>query len=1147
MKQSMKFRGRTRQSARLFVSAAFVAAFATTGWFGSAQAAPCLTEAAGESLNCTANDLGLAGITVTQIVEACDGSPGDTFTFTGTLDSDGGTERYDLGYYIGEDPLESTQDDCSVAIIPPATFDADGDACGDSGNAPLNVPVANIVAPCQDSNGDGFFDVNTCVAYKQSANASDCAGPEDAIPGTKSKCSCDVVETSEPVPRCETNADCDDQNLCTTDVCDPTPGGAGDLFGCTITNNAVPCDDGLFCNGDDTCVNGTCSGHEGDPCIGGGVCGDNCDEATDSCFDAAGTLCRATNGICDTPETCTGSTGACPADDFEDGTLCRGSNGVCDTAETCSGTSAACPADGFSQGNTCRGSSGVCDVAETCTGQAADCPTDGFVNEGTACRASNGVCDIIEECTGGSAECPADDFEDGTLCRGSAGVCDVAENCSGESAACPADDFADGTLCRGASGVCDTAETCSGDAADCPADDFLDGTVCRTGAGICDASEVCSGSDADCPDDTFSQQGTTCRGADGVCDVAETCTGSAADCPADDFLDGTPCRGSDGICDVAENCSGDSAACPADAFLPSSTQCRADAGQCDVAENCTGAAAACPADGFEPSGTDCAIDENPCTDDECNASGVCVAGPNADTCDDGLFCNGTDTCVEGQCTGHSGDPCAGGGICGDNCQEETDSCFDSAETVCRPSGGVCDVAENCTGSTGACPADTVLPTSTTCRASGGVCDIAENCTGSTPTCPNNTFVSGTTACRSSSGVCDSAENCSGTSATCPNDTFVGSTTICRADAGDCDVAERCTGTSGSCPAQGFEPNNTPCSTDNNVCTNDVCNSNGVCQHNNNTLPCDDGQFCTVGDQCGGGECEGNPRVCGDQFACTEDSCNEQTNSCEFDPDNSECEDEDICTTDICTVTGGCQNIFSCKDICRRFGWWGKRSGDGDGEDSINVVQELLDFYGGINVCGEHIDETSDAESVAGFGLDSALEGLCVRPDNLEIRKLYRELVAASLNCHMSGAAGDDFCDSVVEKFIDVEFSECNALCAGDIEGSDDQLQELADECIEQLDCYNSGGRMVLGRCAVGTCDVTGQLCGGGYGPCPPFTQVSVTLLQVCERFDGNCRDEEFCQEGIGVCPERFPQTSGRACKEAKNNECTIDFCSIDDD
>ena len=84
-------------------------------------------------------------------------------------------------------------------------------------------------------------------------------------------------------------------------------------------------------------------------------------------------------------------------------------------------------------------------------------------------------------------------------------------------------------------------------------------------------------------------------------------------------------------------------------------------------------------------------------------------------------------------------------------------------------------------------------------------------------------------------------------------------------------------------------------------------------------------------------------------------------------------------------------------------------------------------------------------------------------------------------------------------------------------------------------------------CAYGECDVTGELCGADYGPCPPVASVPIVILQTCERFSGNCRDEEFCQEGIGVCPDRLSSTSGKACKEAKNNECTIDFCSISED
>jgi hypothetical protein len=55
-------------------------------------------------------------------------------------------------------------------------------------------------------------------------------------------------------------------------------------------------------------------------------------------------------------------------------------------------------------------------------------------------------------------------------------------------------------------------------------------------------------------------------------------------------------------------------------------------------------------------------------------------------------------------------------------------------TVCRAAGGPCDVAESCTGSAAACPADTGLP-----DADGdGACDLIDNCT----TIPNPTQANG---------------------------------------------------------------------------------------------------------------------------------------------------------------------------------------------------------------------------------------------------------------------------------------------------------------------------------------------------------------------------------------------------------------------
>ena len=51
--------------------------------------------------------------------------------------------------------------------------------------------------------------------------------------------------------------------------------------------------------------------------------------------------------------------------------------------------------DTFQSSSTlCRASTGVCDEAEFCTGSSAQCPTNAVKVAGTLCRASTGPCDV---------------------------------------------------------------------------------------------------------------------------------------------------------------------------------------------------------------------------------------------------------------------------------------------------------------------------------------------------------------------------------------------------------------------------------------------------------------------------------------------------------------------------------------------------------------------------------------------------------------------------------------------------------------------------------------------------------------------------------------------------------------------------------
>jgi cysteine-rich repeat protein len=145
-----------------------------------------------------------------------------------------------------------------------------------------------------------------------------------------------------------------------------------------------------------------------------------------------------------------------------------------------------------------------------------------------------------------------------------------------------------------------------------------------------------------------------------------------------------------------------------------------DAGcQVETCYACAGAPSVCtPANGAP-----CPSDGQVCTNDVCDATGACVHPPNTVPCDDGLFCNGGDTCSGGACSVHSGNPCAGGPPCANVCNEAADSCFAPAGAPCPDDGELC--TDDVCGATGAC----VHPPVARLCDDGNPCTIADACTG----------------------------------------------------------------------------------------------------------------------------------------------------------------------------------------------------------------------------------------------------------------------------------------------------------------------------------------------------------------------------------------------------------------------------------
>lgn len=625
--------------------------------------------------------------------------------------------------------------------------------------------------------------------------------------------------------------------------------------GCSVDH----CGDGQV-TGNEQCDAGSANGTSGSCC--NASCG----------LLSSGTECRVSAGECDLPETCNGVSAACPSDKFKAGTFtCRAAASTqCDVAEKCTGTSPACPADATKPASTvCRAAAGPCDVAETCGG-AGTCPNNAFAPDTIVCRVAKAAtggaatCDVAEYCTGSSASCPANKFvAGGTECRAAAGECDVAEVCNGASDSCPANQLRSSSYtCRSEAGVCDKPEKCTGSSVSCPndtkdpvtvacnyqpgntatlialashcdgrgdecppppsADPCLSGEkepgeVCRpaapstTGGISCDTPETCPADGGPCPQDAVRPAGGTCRftyGGECFNSTGNACTGRVAEggnCPISVKPAGTVCGYGVGVCAPQPHCDGISGSCPAPVFPPAGTVCNARRGECETDGVCPGPGQVptCSAKRLLPAGTPCGSGSQ-CT----GTSPICPS-----SCGNGIV-NDDEDCDQGN-TGPNRNGAAGS-CCTATCT------FKAEDTVCRPQNGVCDVAETCTGDSGACPAQEFEPNTTVCRAQNGVCDMAERCTGSSAFCPANAFAPFPTVCRAAvrapdGTTCDTAEYCQGDSAQCPDDEFRESARVCRPSAGPCDIAENCPGDGSVCPANAFRPATTVCSSANYSC------------------------------------------------------------------------------------------------------------------------------------------------------------------------------------------------------------------------------------------------------------------------------------------------------------------------------------------
>jgi hypothetical protein len=620
----------------------------------------------------------------------------------------------------------------------------DGSACTTGDLCQEGDCLGLGVLECDDGNvctDDGCDSANGCVAT-----------PNDALCDDGN--SCTVTDQCAGGLCLGTGAlGCDDENICTTDSCDPATG-------CVQVANKQPCDDGDACTVGDLCGNGACMGKGVLDCEDGNLCTD------DSCDAEAGCVHEFNQAPCDDLNTCT-------TDDACNKGKCLGIGSLeCDDGNPC--TKDICLPEGGCQHEAAAGAcddddpctvNDVCDEGECVSGVAPDCDdenpcTDDSCVAGLCVHTPNDSdCDDSNACTlddlCAQGKCVPGvplDCDDGNICTTDSCVpdngCTNANNTQpcDDGDACTLKDVCAAGQCVGAGDLnCNDGNICTNDSCNSEtgcitennADNCFDGDVCTTGdvcdAGVCgptgsldcDDANPCTDDSCDpkigcvhvsnaapCDDGNGCTTGDTCKagqcvgGAPPNCEDDDACTTES--CSPDSgcvyTLNTAPCDDGE-VCTINDKCNAgaclggetlpcnDSNLCTTDACVPGvGCQFVNNTVKCDDSNACTtlDVCAGGECVGSTPPNCD---DSNVCTDDSCNAETGCVNANNTAGCDDSNACTTSDTCAAGSCVGGPALDCDDSNACtADSCNTDT-GCVHVQLVCCG--NGVKDAGEAC--------------------------------------------------------------------------------------------------------------------------------------------------------------------------------------------------------------------------------------------------------------------------------------------------------------------------------------------------------------------------------------------------------------------------------------------------------------------
>ncbi|GJM24560.1 MAG: hypothetical protein DHS20C16_09750 [Phycisphaerae bacterium] len=746
---------------------------------------------------------------------------------------------------------------------------------------------------------------------------------------------------------------------------------------------------------------------------------------------------------------------------------------------------------------------GVCEALgpPDCNSNGVDDATD--IAGGTS--NDNNVNNIPDECD----ECVFDsDCSNGLFCDG-VEIC-IIDVCQFQSPPCMA-----GQLCDEGNDVC------FADGPDCNGNEFGDATDIAGATsddlnanGIPDECDECV-FDFECDDGLFctgveSCNVDACESAGDPCNAGQVCNDETDVCDPD----GPDCN-SNGVGDAEDIGGGTSDDSNTNAVPDECDACVFDA-DCDDGQFCTGietcstdvcsssgdpclAGQICNevVDGCDPDGDDCnsnsigdATDIAGATSDDLNSNGMpdecdeCVFDGD---CDDGLFCNGGESCDVDACVAGMS-PCT----VGETCDEEADECIVTVDCNSNSVSDALDIA-------GATSDDINV---------NSVPDECDECV-TDGDCDNGLF-------------CDGVEICN--------------VDLCTNGAGPCQIGQTCDEGVDACLPIGADCNSNAIgdATDIAAATSNDANTNSIpdeCDECTVDAGCDDGEFCNGLEICNIDICTNGMSPC-----AMGQTCDENLDQCL--PDGADCNSNGIGdSTDIASATSEDLNTNGIPDECDECVF------DADCDDGL--------FCSGIETCsidtclagmdpcltGQTCDDGNDTcpppgtdcnsngigdttDIAGGTSLDCNTNG---SPDSCDIS------VGTSIDCNTN--AIPDACDLVFGGFADCNTNGVLDVC--DLAGNssaDCDANGIPDECEVDED-----GDGTIDACDLCPDTPLGLVMGSNgcpieLGPCCFFgtTCIDDRIESECAILDGTYMGDGFtCDldpdgDGVTGCDDLCP-------------------------